>query len=97
MLLGLGVLSVAGLASLGAVITRRNRPREEPPQAAAERIPSVTPALPSRPAAIQPVEDPILVAMGLGTASHPDPNAPITRSVHFGEGERPPPPKSRAH
>ena len=97
MLFGLGALSLAGLASLGVMITRRNRSREEPPQPAAERIPLVTPARPSRPAGIQPVEDPILVAMGLGTARHPDPDAPITRSVHSGPGERPPPPRPRAH
>jgi hypothetical protein len=97
MLLGLGVVSVAGLASMGAAIARRNRSRVEPPEAAAEPIPLVTPARSSRPAGIQPVEDPILMAMGLGTASHPDPNAPITRSVRFGQGERLPPSKSRTH
>ena len=89
MLLGLGALSVVGL-SLGAVaIARRRRPPEETAEAAGDRIPLMTEARPSLPAGSHGVEDPILAAMGLDNTRHPDPNAPITRSIHFGPGERP--------
>jgi hypothetical protein len=92
MLLGLGALSAASVATVAAVVVRRRRaPGEAPPEVGAERIPSMRAGRPTVPAA---VEDPILIAMGLGTASHPDPNAPITRSVRYGPGERPSPPSS---
>ena len=96
MLLGLGVLSVAGLAS-GAVVVARRRPPEEGSEVAGDPIPLMTPVRPSVPAGSHAVEDPILVAMGLGTTRDPDANAPITRSVRFGPGERPEPPKYRTH
>jgi hypothetical protein len=97
MLLGLGALSMAGLASGAIVVARRRRPQEEAPDGGGEPIPLMSAAHPSLPAGSHNVEDPILAAMGLGTTHQPDPNAPITRSVHFGPGERPTPPKYRGH
>ena len=97
MLLGLGALSMAGLASAAIVIARRRRPQEEAFDAEGEPIPLEGAAHPSVAVGSHNVEDPILAAMGLGTTHQPDPNAPITRSVHFGPGERPTPPKYRAH
>lgn len=96
MLLGLGALSMAGLASVAIVIARRRRPQEaagvEGEPIALEGV-----AHPSVAVGSHNVEDPILAAMGLGTTHQPDPNAQITRSVHFGPGERPTPPKYRGH
>ena len=97
MLLGLGALSVAGLASGAVVVARRRRPPEEAPEVTGAPLPLTTAVRPSLPAGGHQVEDPILVSMGLGTTSQPDPNAPVTRSVRFGPGERPEPPKYRTH
>ena len=97
MLLALGALGLAGLSSAGFVIARRPRPPGETPDVVHEPIPLMTAAHPIVPAGSNDVEDPILAAMGLGGIHPPDPDAPITRTVHFGPGERPPPPRPRAH
>jgi hypothetical protein len=95
-LIGLGILSVAALTGALGIARRRGDP-EGIPQGSDEPVWSVPAVHPITRPDIPHVEDPILLAMGLGSSSQPDPNAPITRSVRFGPGERPTPPTQRAH
>ena len=93
----LGLLGLTGAGAAALVIARRRRVPEEGPEQAGKPQPLPEAVRLGGRADTQQVEDPILAAMGLGTTSQPDPNAPITRSVHFGPGERPTPPTYRAH
>lgn len=85
----LGLVGGTGLVSGAIVILRRRRLPEEVAELAGEPLAPATAFRPSRLAGSHPVEDPILAAMGLGETSQPDRNAPITRSVNVGPGERP--------
>lgn len=91
-LVWLGLLGVSVLAAGIVVAVKSRRSEDEVPEGAdpeAMTVPSTATISAIGRAPTEQVEDPILAAMGLGTLKGPRTDAPLTRSVRAGPGERP--------